>query len=86
MDNRLTFGCLASSNALLLLSEGLGVGDGTLCLGHVGSGEVTEGRVLRSGQQLVVTALHGDGASSVQELVEMVLDAHSAGNGCVLCA
>ena len=77
---------MASSNALLLLSEGLGVGDGTPSLRHVGLGEVTEGRVLRSGQQLVVTALHRDGASSVQELVEMILDAHSAGNGCVLCA
>ena len=47
MDNGLTFGILASSNALLLGSEDLGVGDGTLLLRHVGVGEVTEGRVIR---------------------------------------
>ena len=49
MDNELTFGCLASSNALLLLSEDIGVGDGTLLLRHVSFGEVTEGRVIRFG-------------------------------------
>ena len=49
MDNGLTLGCLASSNALLLLGEGLGVGDGTLLLRHVGFGVVTKGRVSRCG-------------------------------------
>ena len=84
MDVRLTLSSLASSNALLLSGEDPGVGDGTLLAWHVGCGEVTEGGVLRSGKQLVVAALHRDGARPLQQLAEMVLDAHRASDGCVL--
>ena len=47
-------------------------------LGHVTRGEVTEGRVLRFGQKLVVGNLERLGASSVKNVLEMILKDHAA--------
>lgn len=61
-------------DGLLLGCERLWLENVTALLWHVRSREVTEGRVLWLGQQLVVRALEGLGTCLAQHFLEVVLE------------
>jgi len=66
------------SDGLLLSSKRHGLEDGTGLLGLVRGGEVTESRVLRSRQKLVVGNLEPLGTSSGKNVLKVILKDHAA--------
>ena len=71
----------SGGNGLLLSSEGSGREDIGGLLGHMGSGEVTEGRVLGLGQELVVRWLERLGSGSVKNVLQVILEDHAGSEG-----
>ena len=71
-------------DGLLSGSKRLGLKDSGSLLGHVGSGEVTESRVLGLRQKLVVGLLEGLGAGSAKNVLKVILKDHAGGEDRVL--